>query len=95
MSEALPSGPFGMYPHAFAAWHTKGCGINVAESDAEEYRQLRKWLPNVSQLYGKVKVTLQNILKGCRIVGDIMLKCGGVESCGKSTMQNFYLVMCC
>ena len=33
MSETLPSGPFGMYPHAFAAWHTKGCGINVAELD--------------------------------------------------------------
>ena len=52
----------------------------VAECDAEEWRQLRNWLPNVSRSCGKVAVILQNMLKSCRIVGDRMLNCYGVES---------------
>ena len=52
----------------------------VAECDAEECRQFRNWHPNVSRLCGKVAVILQHMLKGCRIVGDRMLKCGGIVS---------------
>ena len=52
----------------------------VAEWDAEECRLFWNCLPNVSRSGGKVAVTWQNMLKGWRIVGDRMLKCGGVES---------------
>ena len=61
-----------MYSHAFAEWHNRYKRrnlSNVAECDEEEYRQFRNWLPNVSRSCGKVAVTLQNILKGCRILG--------------------------
>jgi len=65
----------------------------VAECDAEECRQFRNCIPNVSRSCGKVAVTLQNMLKGCRIVGHIMLKCGGVKSQGIYTMLNYYFVI--
>ena len=61
----------------------------VAECDAEECRQFRNWLPNVSRSCGKVAVTLQNMLKGCRIVGDIILKSCGAESRVIKTMPNY------
>ena len=64
-----------MYSHAFAVAYErlryKRRNLSeVAECDVEECRQFRNWLPNVSRSSGKVAVTLKNILKGCRILGD-------------------------
>ena len=59
--------------------YKRGNLSEVAECDAEEFRQFWNWLLSISQSCGKVAVTLQNMLKGCSILGDRMLKCGRVE----------------
>ena len=46
----------------------------VAEQDVEEWWQFLNWLQNVSRLCRKVTVTLQNMLKSCRIIAERMLK---------------------